>query len=191
MKNFTTEKNFLPLELIKAINAFVSHNARVAHWYSNLSWQEDTVQQGNGISTLRIPGHFEEKLKQLYTDYNPELKGKKLLAEYCVGPGGSYVPWHYDDNYGIKKIGSTIFLNKKWDRNEGGLYLYEKNNNIYGEVPEFNKMILNDHTLYHALSMVATKAVQPSTVLQVWMWEAKTEGQTRREERRIKEERNK
>ena len=52
-------------------------------------------------------------------------------------------------------------------------------------------MILNDHTLYHALSMVATKAVQPSTVLQVWMWEAKTEGQTRREERRIKEERNK
>jgi hypothetical protein len=49
-------------------------------------------------------------------------------------PKLSYIPWHNDDHV-IAAL--TIYLNKNWDVNWGGYFLYKLNDEIRGIKPEF------------------------------------------------------
>jgi hypothetical protein len=61
-------------------------------------------------------------------------------------------------------------LNKGWHRDDGGLFLWEdENQQIHAEVPEFNKMVLNDDGTSHAVSMISNQSPQLRTTLQIWI----------------------
>lgn len=39
----------------------------------------------------------------------------------------SFIPWHSDkDSYDAVRFAATLYLNKEWDDNWGGLFLYKK-----------------------------------------------------------------
>ena len=57
--------------------------------------------------------------------------------------------WHFDNTV----LGSIIYLNKEWDINDGGLFMYKLDNGqILAEVPEYNKMLLDYGNCEHAVS---------------------------------------
>jgi hypothetical protein len=56
-------------------------------------------------------------------------------------PKLSYIPWH-NDGYVIAAL--TIYLNKKWDINWGGYFLYRLNDEIKAIKPELNLGILQE-----------------------------------------------
>ena len=162
-------KNFLPVTLIDDINLYISKNIGEPKWYTNIAWPEYIVIAGNQVSILPLKV-FEDRIKQTYINYRPEFKNSKIMVQYYVWQRGSHISWHYDKDPKINKMGSTIYLNKQWDKNDGGLYLYEENKKIHAEVPEFNKMILKDSTLYHGVSMLTNTAKQVRKTLQIWIW---------------------
>ena len=56
-------------------------------------------------------------------------------------PKLSYIPWHNDSHVAAAL---TIYLNKKWNTNWGGYFLYKLNDEIKAIIPEFNLGILQE-----------------------------------------------
>jgi hypothetical protein len=54
-------------------------------------------------------------------------------------PKLSYIPWHKDDHV---KAALTVYLNKTWNTNWGGYFLYRLNGEIKGIKPDFNLAVL-------------------------------------------------
>ena len=62
---------------------------------------------------------------------------------------GSHIPWHND---GIYKGGLTIYLNKSWDEDWGGIFLYKDGNNIGGYYPKPNRSIMQCGGIPHSVA---------------------------------------
>ena len=70
------------------------------------------------------------------------------VSFYSFRPGTD-MKWHFDNTV----LGSIIYLNKEWDINDGGLFMYKLDNGqILAEVPEYNKMLLDYGNCEHAVS---------------------------------------
>ena len=55
--------------------------------------------------------------------------------------GGSFITWHLD---GDNLYNGTLYLNKEWDSNDGGIFLYKDHTNeIKGIEPTYNSMVVN------------------------------------------------
>ena len=64
----------------------------------------------------------------------------------------SYIPWHDDGDHAFA---GTLYLNKNWDREWGGAYMYEdQNKNIHVQYPEKNKLIIQHKNTWHSTTMV-------------------------------------
>ncbi len=157
-------KNFLPNDLIKDIFSYVKDNMKKNTWYTNISWQDVLVNKSNQVSMLLL-SPFVEDIKRCYVQKNDIYGDYNFIAQFYVWQRGSHITWHYDNDH---SFGSTIYLNSKWNRNDGGLYMYEEEGQIKAEEPEYNKMILNDNKLYHSVSMITNTAENVRTTIQVW-----------------------
>ena len=79
----------------------------------------------------------------------------------------SYIPWHNDGHRGTAV---TVYLNDSWDRDWGGLFLYEgsSRDDIRAVVPHFNCGLRNSRHLQHATTLVALDAPEPRFTLQLF-----------------------
>jgi hypothetical protein len=60
----------------------------------------------------------------------------------------SHIPWHKD----ITHIGGiTIYLNETWDKDSGGLFLFDNNDMIQGIYPERNLCIQQQGNINHSV----------------------------------------
>lgn len=154
--------------------------------YCKLLLEEARSELSNGRSFCRSSFHWEEALRRasapvLVRDFDPVqasfitgmLKQRGVIdsTDYSVmchvWPHLSFIPWHLDGKY---KNAVTIFLNEEWDRNWGGIFLYEESGSgqISGVVPRFNLGIRNSAILPHAITHVSTEAPEPRFTLQLF-----------------------
>ena len=73
-------------------------------------------------------------------------------------PVGSYIPWHNDAHASVT---ATVYCNRYWDRDWGGLFLYEKGDNILAEVPEWNKIVIQTDKDWHSTTSVTKPYYTP------------------------------
>ena len=73
-------------------------------------------------------------------------------------PGGSYIPWHTDEH---TPMTATLYCNRIWDRNWGGLFLYEEEDKILAEVPEWNKLVIQTDSNPHSTTSVTKPYYTP------------------------------
>ena len=78
---------------------------------------------------------------------------KKVMLYYWTV--GSYIPWHCDSH--VSNAG-TFYLNENWDRNWGGLFLYEDGEEIKAIVPECNCFLYQNKTMLHATTPTTSSA---------------------------------
>ena len=113
--------NFLSEDLAKQIFNYVNAHAKSNVWgVSNLNYDPSLVESSAAILSLRLHELLEKKIKRVYTNKFPEFKDKLFLMEYKIYSPLSYVTWHGDDMY---LAGSTIYLNRNYYKNDGGLFL--------------------------------------------------------------------
>jgi Rps23 Pro-64 3,4-dihydroxylase Tpa1-like proline 4-hydroxylase len=75
-----------------------------------------------------------------------------LMSFYYFTPG-SHIPWHDDTKY---RGAMTIYLLDGWNKNHGGLYLYNDNNTIKGLVPRKNLAIYHEGNVEHSVSALSS-----------------------------------
>lgn len=78
----------------------------------------------------------------------------------------SYIPWHEDPDH---ETAVTVYLNEKWDRDWGGIFLYmDDAAQIHGYPPRFNTCVRNSGHVMHSTTMVTPDADGPRLTLQLF-----------------------
>ena len=156
----------MDLSVLEDISQYLGENFKRPVWSTNHAWHQGLVKGGGQVATLRLE-EFDEVLKQQYIRFDSKFEDLSFQSRFYIWHRGSHITWHTDKRY---SFGSTIYLNKEWDKNDGGLYLWQDDDHqIHAEVPEFNKMVLNSQGTHHAVSMISNQAREMRTTLQIWI----------------------
>lgn len=149
-----TIDDFLPADLIDSIHKHVSNNAAEYLWRPNTNvWDPRLTSGSPAIMLMSLDALKDELFNVCKMQLGAEtISG--LSAPYPVfydAPRGSYVNWHTDKT----PIGISIYLNEFWERDWGGLFLYDEGSGIRGIKPEFNKAVIASSNIPHCVSPVS------------------------------------
>jgi Rps23 Pro-64 3,4-dihydroxylase Tpa1-like proline 4-hydroxylase len=146
--------NFLDINLIKKIEEYVNNNLQLHTWKTNLCWKDSIKKNSSQVSILNLTDvvEFSIPIKKLYNEIILETKSLKFSLCFYVWHNLSFIPFHKDGGY---SIASTIYLNQTWEKDFGGLFLYEESNEIKAIVPKFNMCLINEVNINHGTSLIA------------------------------------
>jgi hypothetical protein len=155
---------------MKIIDNFLS-DQQLADLYQSLTQDINPTQTINDYSGDTIPGQ-EIQLYEIngttktsfwnYLKENNIVTGNcNAMLRYHVMTSQTCIKWHYDYTPSIgeetKYLGITLFLNKDWDDNYGGFYLYKHNptdSSGYFVSPIENRLVINHTDLFHGVSAI-------------------------------------
>lgn len=138
---------------------------RDASFFTNSTWAPDIVHDSGVVLVhpLQYQSTLYNAIKQTVSSKaGIDVGNNQILFYYW--PAYSYIPWHNDDHV---NAGITIYLNPMWNRNNGGLFLYESNQGIRGIVPEPNKCVTQQGGVPHATTPVMPRGGMRHTI-QLW-----------------------
>jgi len=146
--------NVLPEKLILEIKNYAIQNSKKAVWNTNkLLWAEPIVKDSGSVDILNLKqSSLEDKILFYFKKYK---KYKCIGLNYNRWYPGSFIPFHNDQ---IFKLASTVYLNENWDRDYGGLFLYEYKNELKAIVPKYNHAVINSNSVVHGTSIVSPRA---------------------------------
>lgn len=143
--------DFFDDKLYKEINSHIEIVVKSKQYRltTNRVWEEGLISYSTPILRYR----FEENDKLLFDKIKDEVikKTEFSITDIIVHifPKLSYIPWHLDGTY---DSALTIYLNKNWDKNWGGLFLYKENNEIKAFIPKKNTGILLEGGIEHCVT---------------------------------------
>ena len=140
-----------------------------------LEYIEETIEKGRNSASLRSSFFYwsgniihESTPVMIYDMYDTDILSQRLKENIDIKndlhfmiyywPVGSYIPWHND---GHVNFTATMYCNRFWDRDWGGLFLYEKKDKILAEVPEWNKLIIQTDKDFHSTTSVTKPYYRP------------------------------
>jgi thiol-disulfide isomerase/thioredoxin len=121
---------------------------------SNYHWHYDVVKDSFPVLIHKIDkkSYFYEVLKDNIENKTGLVVSddKEIMIYYWTRY--SYIPWHGDgDHYG----GLTVYLNREWNPDYGGYFLFkEDNDNIRAIPPQQNMAILQTENVPHCTTPV-------------------------------------
>ena len=135
---------------------------------------------GKGLESGSYSGVYILPLEQ-YKDYFFEKYTKEVDPRFGemddltvfmhVWPPGSQINWHHDAPAEANRLSSTIYLNKNWSWNWGGLFLYD-DPDMAGKqgwlFPHRNSMTWFKPPLWHSTTMVTLDATEPRLSIQLF-----------------------
>lgn len=143
----------LSRELISEIKQYPSHVNAVQ---TNLTaWPGRLVQLSGPIILYTLPDDICSKLRTEINLKTPIPAEWEMIATYTLGSRFSYVPWHDDANH-LRSL--TIYLNEEWDRDWGGMFVYEDEDQLSAVLPSFNRALMFTPPLWHSVSPVTLSA---------------------------------
>ena len=135
-------------------------------WCTSYSWNKNIVEKSSFVLIYKLSQN-KKILNLVLNDLKKlkEFKIKNIHVMIYIWGIGSYIPFHEDP---VSNIAATIYLNKTWDKNDGGLFLYETKKGVKGVVPEYNKMIVNDKNESHCVTSVLPSIKEERFTLQIF-----------------------
>jgi len=169
MSNIAFHKNVLDENLINYIKKYVIDNKASKKWQNSMFWPEFIKKTSTTVSVLSLDDNKKicKELRKIYNELIPETKKMGMEVNYYIWPPLSYIPFH-DDNH--KQVASTIYLNKDWNIDWGGLFLYYEDQQIKTFFPSYNTCIVNNNKILHGTSLTTMDAVNRETI-QVFFYE--------------------
>ena len=141
-------------------------------WYAddtfhrtNADWEEAIVRASQPVLIRDFSGPIGDTIiAMLHQRGVLEHRASGLML--YAWTAASYIGWHSD---GRHDDAVTVYLNETWDRDWGGLFLYEDaEREIRGVVPRFNLGLRNSAKLLHATTAVTPDAPEPRFTLQLF-----------------------
>jgi len=124
-------------------------------------WEENIIKDSKVVYIYPLLENHEiyKKIKETIQIKLKVDKIKGIMFYYWSQ--NSHIPWHNDAEY----IGGiTIYLNNTWDKDSGGLFLFENNEIIQGIYPERNLCIQQEGNVYHSVCTTTTQSEIRSTI---------------------------
>jgi Rps23 Pro-64 3,4-dihydroxylase Tpa1-like proline 4-hydroxylase len=138
------------------IKSIYEHKSRTPIFTSNISnWDKDLV--GSSVPILRYILNKEDT--ELINLIKSEIENKlpyyvnDIIIHIC--PPFSYIPWHDDGGH---KAALSIYLNKNWNPNWGGFFMYEDGDKICAIKPDRNLAIFQKGGTKHSVSTINLNA---------------------------------
>lgn len=156
-KNINVIENFFDLKLIENLNLIVKENLNNNVWKTNLVWQKDIVKSSSQVSILHFSNlypNIQEQIINKYINLLPSLQNRQFAINLYLWHKFSYIPFHKDAHM---YLASTVYLNGEWDRDWGGFFIYEEEDNYGAIKPRFNRCIINKN-VNHGTSLTTADA---------------------------------
>jgi hypothetical protein len=143
-------KDFFDSDCLEYIGKQIERSQHTSNFrssYPTINWGERIVQESAPVMIYDMvdPDILQKRLKEVY----PTEKDMHFMIYYW--PVGSYVAWHPDNHV---EMTASVYMNKYWNRDWGGLFLYEEGDKILAEIPEWNKLVLQSPPVPHASTPV-------------------------------------
>ena len=151
-------KDFFNPDCLKYIEDSIEKSKNTANLrasYPTNSWQPNIIHESTPVMVYDMLDGTDMLLKRLKEIL--DIKNDVVFMIY-YWPVGSYIPWHNDSR---ARFTATLYCNRSWDRNWGGLFLYEEGDKILAEVPEWNKLIVQTNKEWHSTTSVTKPYYQP------------------------------
>ena len=111
-------------------------------WKSNINWGENIVKGSSLVLAYEIKKEELNYIKSKFIELDNKFKDKEI-----VGP---------------------IYLNKYWEIDWGGLYIWKEDNKLNIEKPEFNKLIINKGNTKHGTTLLNYNIPEERLTLQIF-----------------------
>ena len=160
-------QKFFNQDLLEEVEQYVTENRSLPSWYTNTSWSEGLMNYSGQVAILPLE-KFSAAFKEIFVNYDNKFKDYEFYPQYCEWHRGSYISWHNDSEY---KIGSTLYLNKTWHPEQGGIFLYAYDNNyedIRCVVPKYNTFVINDENEWHHVTVLNYHSPEIRKTIQIW-----------------------
>lgn len=163
-------RNVLSSELLQLHSKELQELILKEQWQSSaLTWDRPLTHYipGHCLSS-RVSNTFFQELERELSPLLPLFS--KLHIQHYLWTPLSAINWHYDDKF---SFGATLYLNDQWDKNWGGLFLWQDDDydttQVYKAiVPSHNTLILNDENQFHAVTALSATAPAYRCTLQIW-----------------------
>lgn len=158
-------ENFLDSELLNDLEKDLESKIKQRVWVnSRTSWQDELTNRfiGNIETTSIDPScsvRLEKKIKPLVDSY------VKFAADHYIWYPLSGINLHKDEYY---QFGATLYLNKNWNVEDGGLFLYKKKEKYKVVVPTYNTCVINDNNIEHCVTQVTSRNNLLRHTIQIW-----------------------
>lgn len=134
-------------------------------WKSNINWGENIVKGSSLVLAYELNEEYLHYIKSKFVELDKKFENKEIVGHLYIWTRGSHIPLHNDSNY---DYGCTIYLNKNWNIDWGGLYLWLDDDKVNVEVPEFNKVIINQGNIRHGTTLLNYNAPEERLTLQIF-----------------------
>ena len=134
-------------------------------WKSNINWGDNIVKNSSLVLAYEINKENLNYIKSKFIELNNKFKDKEIVGHFYIWTKGSYIPMHNDSNY---EYGCTIYLNKYWNIDWGGLYIWKENDKLNIEKPEFNKLIINKGNTKHGTTLLNYNVPEERLTIQIF-----------------------
>ena len=163
----TIKNNFLDETFI---NNFIQNIIKESQeykpiWKSNINWGENIVKGSSLVLAYEINKEHLHYIKSKFIELDDKFKDKEIVGHFYIWTKGSHIPMHNDSNY---EYGCTIYLNKYWDIDWGGLYIWKEGDKLNIEKPEFNKLIINKGNTKHGTTLLNYNVPEERLTLQIF-----------------------
>lgn len=145
-----TIHNMLSMELIDKIKSYSYTQKNVR---TNLtSWNPDLIGTSGAILLYDLKDELLDEVKTEVKKHIPNIDDYgDLTAMYVLGGRFSFIQWHNDMPH---SFAMTVYLNRQWDKNWGGAFVYENSNKEFITIyPEYNKSIYFIPPVWHTTNM--------------------------------------
>lgn len=159
--------NVLSTQLLEEVEKEIISNFDNACWrVGGLAWHIG-LKEGMTGEVLQTPASSELKtkidneLKNLYPSSNTQIN-------FCLYGKGAGLAIHNDAGW---NWAATIYLNREWNKNLGGIFLYSNSSDaeIWNAIfPTFNNMVINDCKEQHMVTPVSLQAQEYRASIQIW-----------------------
>jgi len=130
-------------------------------------WPPSLLNSVVGVVSQRIVvGDILYRLKQALSSHLPKHNDAKY--QYYNWHKMSGIALHEDHGY---SFGATLYLNKKWDPNWGGVFIWgEDSNNLTNAIiPQYNTLVINTPPMKsHLVTTISPLAPESRKTIQIW-----------------------
>ena len=159
--------NVLTEDAFQVVIDNIKHYSKLNLWTSSSLFWSPEIRVGNhvGVLTHLIKGPFADYIEKEISHFLPEYA--RLQIQMYLWPEGSNISWHDDNGF---SFGATIYLNRHWEINYGGLFVWEDSDTKELKIlcPCKNTMVINDKKEGHCVTHVTSAAPETRMTLQIW-----------------------
>ena len=158
-------KKVLREEVLESVLIELSENIEEDVWGSNRRFWNPRLLSNN-LGTVSVKTISDKlKIKVLDSLKNILPKSNNIVVQMYVWDTNSGISIHDDSSH---VFAATVYLNKTWDANFGGWFIWQEKDEWKVLLPEYNTLVLNDEKQNHTVTPISHQIPEARYTLQIF-----------------------